>query len=78
MSGEISTANTKNLLGDNLPNYGLAFMGSNLQTLLQDAQHAPYITYGQPLNKNIFAEDPTAVINTVIDTEVSLPNGTVK
>lgn len=78
MSGEISTANTKNLLGDSLPNYGLAFMGSNLQTLLQDAQHAPYITDGQPLNRNIFAEDPTAVIDTVIDTDVRLPNGTIK
>jgi len=30
MSGEISAANTKNLSGDSLPNYGLAFMGSNI------------------------------------------------
>jgi hypothetical protein len=34
MSGEVSSANTKNALGDSLPNYGLAFMGSNIQTLL--------------------------------------------
>jgi hypothetical protein len=36
MTGDISAANTKNLSGDSLPNYGLAFMGSNIQTLLQD------------------------------------------
>jgi len=39
MSGEISKANTKNLAGDSVPNYGLAFMGSNIHTIIKDAQH---------------------------------------
>ena len=78
MSGDISAANTKNLSGDAIPNYGLAFMGSNIQALLQDEQHAPFVTDGQPLNRNLFTQDPTAVIDTVIDTDVRLPNGTIK
>jgi hypothetical protein len=36
MSGEISVANTKNLAGDSVPNYGLAFMGSNLSQIIND------------------------------------------
>ena len=72
MSGEISRANTKNLAGDSLPNYGLAFMGANYHALINDSQH------GGVLQDNIFKLNPEMVIGTTIDTDVRLPNGDSK
>jgi len=54
MSGEISKANTKNLAGDSVPNYGLSFMGTDLHTLLSDSQHKVDNFESQPLRHNLF------------------------
>jgi hypothetical protein len=81
MSGEISKANTKNLAGDSVPNYGLAFMGSDLHTIIKDAQHRRGIedAYSAlPLDSNIFMIDSSIVKGTVIDTDVRLADGTSK
>jgi hypothetical protein len=79
MSGEISKANTKNLDGDSVPNYGLAFMGADIHTIIKDAQHQNGTTYGDlPLDSNIFMNDPSVIRGTVIDTDVRLADGTIK
>jgi hypothetical protein len=55
MSGEISKANTKNLAGDSIPNYGLAFMGANFHQLINDKQHRHSSPDGdEPLDFNLF------------------------
>ena len=81
MSGEISKANTKNLAGDSVPNYGLAFMGSDIHTIIKDAQHQRGIedAYSTlPLDTNLFMNNPKAIKGTVIDTDVRLADGTTK
>jgi hypothetical protein len=81
MSGEISKANTKNLAGDSVPNYGLAFMGSDVHTIIKDAQHQRSITDSTsalPLDTNLFMNNPKAIKGTVIDTDVRLADGTTK
>jgi hypothetical protein len=81
MSGEISKANTKNLAGDSIPNYGLAFMGSNFHTLVHDIQHArgnASILDSLPLDSNILMQNPEMVIGSRIDTDVKLADGTSK
>jgi len=80
MSGEISKANTKNLAGDSVPNYGLAFMGSDIHTIVSDAQHKREegrLTL-TPLDFNLIMQSPNSVRGTVIDTDVRLADGTTK
>ena len=80
MSGEISKANTKNLAGDSVPNYGLAFMGSDIHTIVSDAQHRREegrLT-STPLDFNLIMQSPNSVRGTVIDTDVRLADGTTK
>ena len=80
MSGEISKANTKNILGDSLPNYGLAFMGADIHTIISDIQHKS--EEGRvgftPLDFNLIMQNPNAIKGTVIDTDVRLADGTTK
>jgi hypothetical protein len=81
MSGEISKANTKNLAGDSVPNYGLAFMGADIHTIIKDAQHQRGMedAYSAlPLDTNLFMNNSKAVKGTVIDTDVRLADGTTK
>jgi len=78
MSGEISKANTKNLAGDSIPNYGLSFMGTDLHTILSDSQHKIDEFGGQPLMHNLFMQNSGAIKGTVIDTDVRLADGTSK
>ena len=78
MSGEISVANTKNLAGDSVPNYGLAFMGSNLSQIINDKQHKNDSLESFPLDTNLFMLNKEVVKETVIDTDVRFADGTSK
>ena len=66
---------TKNLFGENIPNTSPAFVGREIQQVLNDQVSEGNTT---PVSTLLFFEKPKAIIGVVVDTDVKLENGTNK
>ena len=66
---------TKNLSGENIPNTSPAFIGREVQQVLNDQKSEGNIT---PVSSLLFFENPKAITGIVVDTDVRLDNGTSK
>lgn len=76
LSGESTKATTKNLSGDSIPNTSPAFLGREIQQVLNDENQEKEA--GLPIQGLLFNQKPEAIVGVVIDTDIRTNSGRVK